>query len=112
MYPPMYFKFAVFHDFLCSVKLLIFHETASTLEHGLWDNLNLCSWAMVTHNDSRNTLFKMRTVDLTQTAILPNKWPQGQSTFLLKESARFELGTSTGLPFDHHPALPPEVEIT
>lgn len=39
MCTAMYFKFAFIYGFLCPIKL---YETASILEHGIWDNLNLC----------------------------------------------------------------------
>lgn len=46
----MYLKLALTYDVRPYVKP---HVTASTLEHGIWDNRNLCPQAMVTQNDSR-----------------------------------------------------------
>lgn len=34
--PWVNFKLALIHDFLCSLKLYMLCETASTLEHGIW----------------------------------------------------------------------------
>lgn len=50
MFPPMPLKCVLVRDFLCSVtiKKKTLYETASTLEHGIQGDLNLCSWAMAT----------------------------------------------------------------
>lgn len=46
-------QFALMFVFLYSVKLQKCREIASMLEHGIKNNLILCSWAMVTQNGSR-----------------------------------------------------------
>lgn len=50
LHPLIYFKVAMIYDFLCSIKLQKPHETAPTLERGIWGNLNLCSWAIHGHS--------------------------------------------------------------
>lgn len=47
MFPPTNLKTLLVYD-LCSLTVK-FHEAITTLEHGIWGKLNLCSWALVTH---------------------------------------------------------------
>lgn len=51
----MYFKVSLKSDLLHCLKLFFFKksETGSTLEHGTWGNLHVCSQAMIIQHGSR-----------------------------------------------------------
>lgn len=51
--PPIHSKTFWFMAILLFWKL---HETAFTLEHGIWSSVCLCSWTMVTHIWLQNQL--------------------------------------------------------
>lgn len=50
MCPPVYLQRALVYVFLSSVTVKKIPETASMLDHGVQGDLNLCSWAMLTHS--------------------------------------------------------------
>jgi hypothetical protein len=49
-------KSVLIYNFLPSVTIKKLHKTASTMEHGIWGNLNLSFWVMVSHIQLQNKL--------------------------------------------------------